>query len=186
MHMELPYGKGNVWVSSPYGMRTLAGVTAMHNGIDLVGTHKTVTAPCAGRIGWAGEYDDKASGGRTWEWGNYVRLETEEGYSIYLCHMSSVAVRAGQWVRTGDKLGMEGSTGSSTGSHCHLEIRYGGKSVDPTPYLGIPNRPGLCPVTRDYASLVCEKVGLEPQTKTYLNRYKYAEDLWRKLWEAMI
>lgn len=146
MTLRLPYASGTVRVTSPYGMRTLSGVTAMHRGVDLVGTNKTIVAPCDGRIGWAGGYDDKASGGRTWEWGNYVRLETDDGYMIYLCHMASVAVRMGQRVSAGDVLGIEGSTGKSTGSHCHFEVRHGGKSVDPTPMLGIANRTGSYPV----------------------------------------
>ena len=185
MKLMLPYKSGTVRVTSPYGMRTLDGVTAMHKGVDLVGTVKTIVAPCDGKIGWAGAAQDKASGGRTWEWGNYVRLETADGYAIYLCHMASVTVRIGQEVHAGDVLGMEGSTGKSTGSHCHFEIRKGGKSTDPTPYLGIANRVGSYPVEADYAELVCRKAGLERQTKDYLNKYKYAPDLWRKLWEAM-
>jgi len=185
MELILPYHSGNVWMSSPYGMRTLFGKTEMHRGIDLVGTEKTIIAPVAGKIGWAGTFDDRGSGGSTWEWGNYVRLETEDGYRIYLCHMESVAVQAGQRVNKGDIVGYEGSTGNSTGSHCHFEVRYNGVSVDPTPYLGIPNTAGLCPTKRDYATLVCAKVGLELQTKKYLDAYKYADDLWRKLWNAM-
>jgi len=43
----------------------------------------------------------------------------------------------------------------------------------------------LVPYTPNYADLVCKKCGLEEQTKTDLNSYKYAADLWRKLWEAM-
>ena len=39
--------------------------------------------------------------------------------------------------------------------------------------------------SKDYAALVCEKCGLESQTRAYLDKYKYAPDLWRKLWEAM-
>jgi murein DD-endopeptidase MepM/ murein hydrolase activator NlpD len=167
-------------------MRTLFGVSEMHKGVDLVGTDKTIVAPCDGKIGWAGEYDDRASGGRTWEWGNYVRLETSDGYAVYLCHMASVSVRAGQTVKVGDKLGVEGSTGKSTGSHCHFEVRKGGKSTDPTPYLWISNRLGSYPVEQTYnAARVCEKAGLEMQTKDYLDKYRFAPDLWRKLWEAM-
>lgn len=185
MKLRLPYKSGTVRVSSPYGTRTLSGVTEMHKGVDLVGTVKTIVAPCAGKIGWAGEYNDKAAGGRTWEWGKYVRLETDDGYAVYLCHLSSVSVKAGQRVKAGDVIGVEGSTGKSTGSHCHFEIRKGGKSTDPTPYLGIENRVGSYPVEEDYADLVCRKAGLEGQTKAYLDKYKYAPDLWRKLWEAM-
>ena len=190
MKLNLPYRTGTVRVSSPYGMRTLSGVREMHKGVDLVGSDKTIVAPCDGKIGWAGEYNDKLRGGHTWEWGKYIRIETEDGYKIYLCHMAAVAVKAGQAVKAGDVLGREGTTGKSTGSHCHFEVRYGGKSTDPTPMLGIANRAGSYPVQavepgEDFAEMVCKKAGLEAQTRAYLDKYKYAGDLWRKLWEAM-
>ena len=186
MKLNLPYRTGTVRVSSPYGMRTISGVREMHKGVDLVGSDKTIVAPCDGKIGWAGEYNDKLRGGHTWEWGKYIRIETEDGYKIYLCHMAAVAVKAGQAVKAGDVLGREGTTGKSTGSHCHFEVRYGGKSTDPTPMLGIANRAGSYPVqAAEYAALVCRKAGLEAQTRAYLDKYKYAGDLWRKLWAAM-
>lgn len=190
MKLNLPYRTGTVRVSSPYGMRTTSGVREMHKGVDLVGSDKTIVAPCDGKIGWAGEYNDKLRGGNTWEWGKYIRIETEDGYKIYLCHMAAVAVKAGQAVKAGDVLGREGTTGKSTGSHCHFEVRYGGKSTDPTPMLGIANRAGSYPVQaaepgEDFAEMVCKKAGLEAQTRAYLDKYRYAGDLWRKLWEAM-
>lgn len=190
MKLELPYKTGTVRVTSPYGMRTLDGETAMHKGVDLVGSDKTIVAPCDGWIGWAGYANDKAQGGHTHEWGNYVRLETADGYKIYLCHMASVSVKAYTKVKAGDVLGREGSTGKSTGSHCHFEVRKDGKSTDPTPFLGIANRVGSYPVQavepgEDFAEMVCKKAGLEAQTRAYLDKYKYAPDLWRKLWGAM-
>lgn len=176
---RLPYQSGNVRVTDTWASPRPEGP---HKGVDLVGTDKTIVAPCDGKIGWAGTYDDKASGGRTWEWGNYVRLETDDGYMIYMCHMSSVAVRMGQRVKAGDKIGVEGSTGKSSGSHLHFEIRKNGKSVDPTPFLCIENKTGSHAVE---SVLVCMKAGLEAQTKAYLDKYRYAGDLWRKLWKAM-
>ena len=193
--MRLPYKTGAVRVTSPYGNRVLFGSEEFHKGVDLVGTDKTLVAPCAGKVGWAGVYNDSASGGRTWEWGGYVRIDTPDGYSVYLCHMATVAVRIGQEVSEGDVIGTEGSTGKSTGNHCHFEVRKGGKSADPTSYLGIANRAGTYPVitgnaesiaeNADFAGLVCEKCGFEPQTREYLDNYKYSTDLWRKLWKAM-
>ena len=50
--------------------------------------------------------------------------------------------------------------------------------------LGIPNRIGSHEVMSD-AEKVCRKAGLEAQTKAYLDKYRFADDLWRKLWEAM-
>lgn len=205
--MRLPYKSGTVRVSSPYGNRNIDGIPEIHKGIDLVGSDKTIVAPCGGRVGWAGLYDDRNAGGRTWEWGNYIRIDTDTGYSVYLCHLASCSVRAGQTVIEGQVIGTEGNTGSvypmpasaadkTSGRHLHFEVRKGGKSTDPTPYLGIANRKGSYPVNAakndanagknaDYASLVCEKCGLEAQTRAYLDNYRYSTDLWRKLWEAM-
>lgn len=184
--MILPYKQGSVRVTSPYGMRTLNGVRGMHKGIDLVGAYTTIVAPCSGKIGWAGMVDDAAAGGRTHEWGNYIRIETDDGYAVYLCHLAAYSVRAGQLVSAGDVIGMEGSTGKVTGRHLHFEVRKGGKSVNPAPLLGIVNQAGVYPVpVIDCAELVCKKAGLEAQTKAYLDKYRFADDLWRKLWEAM-
>ncbi len=185
--MRLPYKSGTVRVSSPFGTRTLNGTTAQHKGIDLVGTDKTVVAVAAGTVGFAGSVPREA-GGRTWEWGNYVRIDGKDGRKYYYCHLASVGVRAGQSVEPGDVLGIEGNTGYSFGRHLHFEVRQNGASVDPTPYIGISNQAGAARSVEkceDYATKVCEKCGLEAQTRAYLNKYKYADDLWRKLWEAM-
>lgn len=195
--VRLPYKSGTVRVTSPYGRRNIDGIPETHKGIDLVGSDKTIVAPCGGRVGWAGLYDDSTSGGRTWEWGNYVRIDTDTGYSVYLCHLADYSVRIGQTVLEGQAVGTEGNTGSvyplpaskadkTSGRHLHFEVRKGGKSTDPTPYLWIANRTGTYSVeqTRN-AARVCEKAGLELQTKEYLDKYRFAPDLWRKLWEAM-
>lgn len=200
--MRLPYKSGTVRVTSPYGRRNIDGIPETHKGIDLVGSDKTIVAPCGGRVGWAGLYDDSTSGGRTWEWGNYIRIDTDTGYSVYLCHLADHSVRIGQTVLEGQVVGTEGNTGSvyplpasktdkASGRHLHFEVRTGGKSTDPTPFLGIANRTGTYPVTdnvqesADYAQLVCERCGFEPQTREYLDNYRFSTDLWRKLWEAM-
>lgn len=181
--MNLPYRTGTVRVSSPYGMRTLSGVTAMHKGIDLVGSDKTVVTVLPGKVLYSRMITDKSN--RTWEWGNYVCIRSDDGTLSYYCHLASRAVRAGDTVAVGDVIGREGSTGYSTGSHLHFEIRTpDGVSVDPTMALGIANKTGSHVILSD-AEKVCQKAGLEAQTKAYLDRYKYAPDLWRKLWEAM-
>lgn len=104
-----------------------------------------------------------------------------------MCHMAERKVEVGQAVKAGDIIGIEGNTGYSFGSHCHFEVRKNGVSVDPTPYLGIANGAGTYAVQSvpDYASLVCKKCGLEAKTKAYIDAYRFAPDLWRKLWEAM-
>ena len=134
--MQLPY-QGEVRISSPFGWRMLCGKRVYHNGVDLVGTDKTVRAVVGGVVGQSIIITDPAN--RTSEWGNYVRIEGEDGRLYYYCHLSKRIVSRGDKVSVGDVLGIEGSTGKSTGSHLHLEVRENGKSIDPTAILGIKN-----------------------------------------------
>lgn len=134
--MQLPY-QGEVRVSSPFGWRTLFGKRVYHKGIDLVGTDKTVRAVVGGVVGQSIIITDPTN--RTSEWGNYVRVDGADGRLYYYCHLSQRLVSRGDKVSVGDALGVEGSTGKSTGSHLHLEVRENGNSIDPTAILGIKN-----------------------------------------------
>ncbi|MBQ8402767.1 MAG: M23 family metallopeptidase [Clostridia bacterium] len=181
-----PYCRGTVRVTSPYGMRTLAGKTEMHKGIDLVGTDKTITAVEGGTVLFSRKME-RSGGNRTWEWGNYICIRTEDGILHYYCHLEKRDVKAGETVHKGQIIGREGSTGYSTGSHLHFEVRdKNGTSVDPTPILGIGNRIGQTDAGRAWHSdMVCSRCGFEEKTRSYLDRYAFAPDLWRKLWESM-
>lgn len=138
--MTLPYKSGNVRVSSVYGWRTLGSAREYHKGVDLVGTDKTVTAAVAGTVGQSTIITD--ANNRTSEWGNYVRVDGVDGRKYYYCHLAKRLVERGAKVAVGDAIGVEGSTGKSTGSHLHLEVRENGKSIDPTTILGIKNNVG--------------------------------------------
>ena len=137
--MQLPY-KGDVRVSSPFGWRTMNGERVYHKGIDLVGTEKTVRAVVGGVVGQSIIITDPTN--RTSEWGNYVRVDGEDGRLYYYCHLSKRLVDRGAKVSVGDAIGIEGSTGKSTGSHLHFEVRENGKSIDPTTIIGIRNAVG--------------------------------------------
>lgn len=143
--MQLPY-KGEVRVSSTFGWRMLSGKRVYHKGIDLVGTDKTVRAVVGGVVGQSIIITDPTS--RTSEWGNYVRVDGEDGRLYYYCHLSERLVSRGQRVTVGDALGIEGSTGKSTGSHLHFEVRENGKFIDPTPIIGIKNIVGAVRETK--------------------------------------
>ena len=143
--MQLPY-QGEVRVSSPFGWRMLCGKRVYHKGIDLVGTDKTVRAVVGGVVGQSIIITDPKN--RTSEWGNYVRVDGEDGRLYYYCHLSKRLVSRGDKVSVGDALGIEGSTGKSTGSHLHLEVRENGKSIDPTAILGIKNTVGTVQTTK--------------------------------------
>ena len=81
---------------------------------------------------------------RTWEWGNYVCIKTDAGQYHYYCHLASRAVKKGQRVNAGDKLGIMGNTGYSFGAHLHFEVRAadGKTKISPEGVLGIPNKVG--------------------------------------------
>ena len=131
--MRLPYKSGTVELTSRFGLRWLFGKPEDHKGIDLVGTEKVLTAPCDGVIGSSTIITDTSN--RTWEWGNYIRIDTPDGLQIFMCHMAQRKVKVGDRVKAGDEVGIEGSTGKSTGNHCHFEIRKNGKSVNPLNYI---------------------------------------------------
>jgi murein DD-endopeptidase MepM/ murein hydrolase activator NlpD len=68
-------------------------------------------------------------------YGNYVMINHANGYTTLYAHMSSLAVSSGQTVSKGSTIGYVGSTGWSTGPHCHFEIRYNGATIDPAQFF---------------------------------------------------
>jgi murein DD-endopeptidase MepM/ murein hydrolase activator NlpD len=107
-------------VTSGYGLR---GVR-FHAGLDLVAPLGTpVGAPGSGEVVWAGWRD----GG----WGNAVMVAHGGGVRTLVAHLSRVDVRVGDRVSTGQRLGLSGTTGDSSGPHVHFEVRLRGAYVDP-------------------------------------------------------
>ncbi len=115
---------------SAYGNRRdpFEGRTKMHQGIDLAAPIGTpIYATADGLITEAGWN----SGG----YGNLIKVEHGKGIETRYAHLSSIAVRAGQRIRRGDVIGRMGSTGRSTGSHLHYEVRIDGRAVNPIPFM---------------------------------------------------
>lgn len=137
----MPYD-GDFRVASEYGARIdpINGESAFHGGVDLVSLDsKAIKCVEDGIVLRSRIVTDKTN--RTSEWGNYVSVQSGERI-YYYCHMSLRLVSEGDQVHAGNVLGIEGSTGRSTGSHLHLEVRTGDKTLDPTKILGIPNTAG--------------------------------------------
>lgn len=115
--------------TSSFGSRSdpFKGTRAMHSGIDLAGPVGTsIYATADGYVGRAG-----VVGG----YGNLVELEHGKGIQTRYGHLSSMLVRAGQRVKRGDLIARMGSTGRSTGSHLHYEVRVDGRAVNPIPFM---------------------------------------------------
>lgn len=166
-------------MTSPYGIRFLNGVREFHQGIDATGlTDRHVCAVVPGVVAVSTIVTDKSN--RTWEWGNYVRVDGDDGRRYYYCHLSTRLVEVGKRVAAGDHVGIEGNTGYSFGNHCHFEVRGGdGIAVNPAPFLEIPNLAGI--YGTDYRSQTQKRFGLSDETMRYLDGYAYAADLYRKL-----
>jgi murein DD-endopeptidase MepM/ murein hydrolase activator NlpD len=114
-------------ISSGFGMRfhPVLGYSRMHKGIDFavpVGT--PVMAAGSGVVQIAGHL-----GG----YGNYLRINHENGYGTAYGHLSRLApgIHAGSHVRQGQVVAYSGNTGLSTGPHLHYEILIGGNQVNP-------------------------------------------------------
>ncbi|ULO07591.1 M23 family metallopeptidase [Paenibacillus sp. 19GGS1-52] len=98
----------------------------VHKGVDLVSGNRTIMAADAGTVSFAGV----KSG-----YGNVVIINHLNGYETYYGHMSSISVSVGQRLEQGAKVGIMGSTGRSTGTHLHFEIRKNGTAINPMKYL---------------------------------------------------
>ena len=153
---------GKFKVTSPFGPRVLNGVPGDHKGIDVVGiTDKYVCAVAAGVVAASTIITDKSD--RTWEWGNYVRVDGDDGKRYYYCHLSKRLVTVGRRVKIGDYLGIEGNTGYSFGTHCHFEVRdRAGNSLNPAGFLGVPNEKGVYTVNKEEVKKD-ERTDSEPQ-----------------------
>ena len=119
----------NLVFTSLYGVRSdpFRGTAAMHAGVDIpgpVGTPIYATADgIVARSAWVGGY------------GNLVELEHGRGLQTRYGHLSRITVAPGTRVTRGQVIGLMGSTGRSTGSHLHYEVRMDGRAVNPVPYL---------------------------------------------------
>ena len=120
----------NADFTSGYGIRSdpFKGRAAMHSGIDLAGPIGTPIYATADGIVSAAEYN---SGG----YGTLIKLDHGRGIETRYGHLSSLAVKPGQRVSRGQLIARMGSTGRSTGSHLHYEVRIDGRAVNPIPFM---------------------------------------------------
>ncbi|MDA8425702.1 MAG: M23 family metallopeptidase [Treponema sp.] len=129
---RFPLPKGVI--SSGFGLRTDpfdSHKIQFHPGIDIAAPLGTpIFAARGGRV---------IAAERNAIYGNYVLVLHDNGWESLYGHMSKILARYGQIVRTGDTLGLVGSTGISTGPHLHFEIRKHGVAENPLDLLGPEN-----------------------------------------------
>ena len=116
-------------ITSPFGWRThpIFGTKRFHSGLDIAADYGTpIRAADSGVVthsGWIGGY------------GNTVMIDHGGGIVTLYGHNQSLAVSVGQSVSQGQVVAYCGSTGNSTGPHCHFEVRRNGEPVSPYNYL---------------------------------------------------
>jgi len=116
--------------TSGYGVRSdpFRGAAAMHAGIDLAGPVGTpIYATADGIVSNAGWN----SGG----YGNLIKVDHGRGIETRYGHLSAILVRPGDRIARGQVIARMGSTGRSTGSHLHYEVRVDGRAVNPIPFM---------------------------------------------------
>jgi murein DD-endopeptidase MepM/ murein hydrolase activator NlpD len=122
-HISQPFGPSSYWFEPAYGI-----YPHFHTGIDLVEPFGSpVYAADDGVVALVGS---SSSG-----YGNYVVIAHSGGLDTLYGHLATSLVKVGDRVTQGQPVGMEGSTGNSTGAHLHFELRINQKPVDPSPYL---------------------------------------------------
>ena len=114
-------------ITSYFGGRYIFGGYSYHSGLDIHATYgEQIKAADGGTVtfaGWRGSY------------GYLVIITHDSGIQTYYAHNSSLLVSAGEKVYQGQAVALAGSTGNSSGVHCHFEVRVGGSSVNPLNYL---------------------------------------------------
>ena len=118
-------------VTSRFGWRVhpITGTERYHNGMDIdgYGHDGDIIIACDAGVVVAAQWSDS--------YGNYVMIDHGNGMQTLYAHMSGMAVSYGTKVSQGQTIGYLGSTGWSTGTHCHLEVYVNGGRTDPEAYF---------------------------------------------------
>ena len=128
-----PVAKAGSVITSSYGYREhpIQGIVKIHQGIDIggVGFGAPIVAVLDGVVSFAGELGS---------YGNCVMIDHGNGITTLYAHGQKILTERGKEVKQGDLIMEVGSTGNSTGPHCHFEIRINGYTQDPLLYVSAP------------------------------------------------
>ncbi len=116
-------------LSSGFGFRydPFNGHRALHSGLDFRGAHRTpIHTAAAGRVSFAGVKNG---------YGNVIEVDHGHGIMTRYAHLAAFTAREGEMVQSGHQIGLMGSTGRSTGTHLHFEVRVNGVAVNPRRFL---------------------------------------------------
>lgn len=118
-------------INSRFGMRRLGGEPGvrMHKGVDIAApTGTAVHAPAEGEVIRIGRQPEG--------YGNFIEMRHPNGLTTLYAHLSRIDVASGDRISSGERIGLVGSTGYSTGPHLHFEVRRDGAQVNPARVVG--------------------------------------------------
>lgn len=184
--MKLPLNNPRI-VSTFGAIRTINGITRKHQGLDIISNSRDKQIKAVKSGIYRGNFYDKNG------FGNYVSVQHDDGIRTIYAHLESINkdLKKGQRIEAGQILGIEGTTGFSTGIHLHIEARkspyFQNNRINIADYLNIKNERGNVTYTQKgkAMNIVQEKAGLEDKTMDYLNKYDFNTDLFIKLAKAM-
>ena len=131
---QLIWPAHGVIITQPFGPTTYPyepsfdGFAHFHTGIDLAGPLGTPIVAAADGV--VAEADSSTVG-----YGNHIIIAHAGGLLTLYGHLEAMLVKPGDVVKAGEIIGLLGSTGNSTGPHCHFEVRVNGQPVNPIPFL---------------------------------------------------
>ena len=154
-----------------------------HIGVDLVGNDKKIYPICEGTV--------QSINSKGTAYGNHILIKQSDGKVALYAHLKTINVSKGQKVSLDTNIGVEGSTGNSTGSHLHLEL-HNGEYRYPKKGEGSWLLDPLAEVQKNTTMSLSQsvefvkgKAKISNETITFLLAYKYGDDLICKLAQAM-
>jgi murein DD-endopeptidase MepM/ murein hydrolase activator NlpD len=129
--VAIPSGKPTAapMLSSSYGYRRdpFTGAAAFHSGLDFPGSYgQPILAAAGGRVSYVGPRQG---------YGNVVEVDHGNGLMTRYAHLSGFGTKVGSVVTRGQPIARMGSTGRSTGTHLHFEVRLNGAAINPRRFL---------------------------------------------------
>lgn len=123
----IPLPAGSWGWATPFGAAGPMWASGHHTGQDFhVAAGTPILAAAAGTVIFTG------NGG---PYGNLTEIQHPDGVQTWYAHQSRISTTVGSRVRPGQVIGAVGATGNTTGPHLHFEVRIGGQTVDPRPWL---------------------------------------------------
>lgn len=118
-------------INSRFGMRRLGGERGarMHKGVDIA-------APRGTSVYASGEGEVVRIGYQPEGYGSFIEMRHPNGMTTFYAHLSRIDVASGDRIQAGERIGLVGSTGYSTGPHLHFEVRREGNQINPVRVVG--------------------------------------------------